>query len=164
MMTLTNDWSGLNARIDAMQPVGNTNVTIGLQVAFQSLSAVAPFNAAAPQSDLDKVIILLTDGDNTQNRFSTSTNSIDSRTEKACTNANAANIKVYTVRVIDGNANLLRGCATKPGCSTMSTKPPSSTAYSPRSPRTSPTCASRNSAPWQLAPHDRRPSNGGART
>ena len=29
-------------------------------------------------------------------------------------NAKAANIKVYTVRVIDGNADLLRGCATKP--------------------------------------------------
>ena len=73
-----------------------------------------PMNAPSPAPDLDKVIVLLTDGDNTQNRFSNSTSAIDSRTEKVCTNAKAANIKVYTVRVIDGNATLLRGCATKP--------------------------------------------------
>ncbi len=115
MMTLTNDWTTLNSKIDAMQPVGNTNVTIGLQMAFQMLSPVAPFNASAPKPGvLDKVIVLLTDGDNTQNRWSTSQSTIDARTKLACTNANAANIKLYTVRVINGNATLLKGCATKP--------------------------------------------------
>jgi len=97
-----------------MIPTGNTNVTIGLQVAFQMLSPVAPFHAAAPQNDLDKVIILLTDGDNTQNRWSTSQTAIDNRTKLACANAKAANIKLYTVRVINGNASLLQQCATLP--------------------------------------------------
>ena len=96
-----------------MQPIGNTNVTIGLQMAFQMLSPVAPFNAAAPKTDLDKVIILLTDGDNTENRWSTNQNTIDARTKLACTNVKAANIKLYTIRVINGNANLLKQCATK---------------------------------------------------
>jgi Flp pilus assembly protein TadG len=113
MMTLTNDWSALNSKIDAMQPTGNTNVTIGLQVAFQMLSPVAPFNASAPKNDLDKVIVLLTDGDNTQNRWSTSQTSIDNRTKLACANAKKDNIKLYTVRVINGNASLLQQCATK---------------------------------------------------
>ncbi len=114
MLTLTNSWTTLNSKIDAMQPVGNTNVTIGLQVAFQMLSSDAPFNAAAPNPGvLDKVIVLLTDGDNTQNRWSTSQSSIDARTKLACTNANNANIKLYTVRVINGNTTLLKGCATK---------------------------------------------------
>jgi nitric oxide reductase activation protein len=67
-----------------------------------------------PSPDKDKVIILLTDGDNTQNRWSTSSSAIDARTALACQNAKAANIKVYTVRVIDGDATLLRNCATKP--------------------------------------------------
>ena len=58
--------------------------------------------------------MLLTDGDNTQNRWTTSGSSIDARTALACTNAKAANIKIYTVRVIDGDATLLRNCATKP--------------------------------------------------
>jgi len=113
MMTLSTDWSALNSKVDAMTPTGNTNVTIGLQMAFQMLSPVAPFNAAAPKEDLDKVIILLTDGDNTQNRWSTSQTSIDNRTKLACTNVKAGNIKLYTVRVINGNASLLQQCATK---------------------------------------------------
>jgi uncharacterized protein YegL len=114
MMTLSTDWTALNAKIDAMTPTGNTNVTIGMQMAWQTLVPAAPFNAPSPAPDLDKVIILLTDGQNTQNRWSSSTTSIDSRTQKVCDNARAANIKVYTVRVIDGNATLLQSCATKP--------------------------------------------------
>jgi uncharacterized protein YegL len=114
MMTLSNDWTGLNAKIDAMQPVGNTNVTIGLQMAFQTLSPGVPVTAAAPKTDLDKVIILLTDGDNTENRWSTNQNTINARTTLACNNVKAANIKLYTIRVINGNANLLKACATKP--------------------------------------------------
>jgi hypothetical protein len=78
------------------------------------LSNVAPFNAPAPAPDLEKVIILMTDGDNTQNRWTTSQSSIDARTAKACDNVKAAGIKLYTVRVIAGNASLLQACATKP--------------------------------------------------
>ena len=49
-----------------------------------------------------------------RNRWSSTESSIDSRTSKACDNIKAANIKLYTVRVIDGNATLLKNCATKP--------------------------------------------------
>jgi Flp pilus assembly protein TadG len=114
MMPLSSNWDALHAKIDAMSPTGMTNVTIGMQMAWQSLSPVAPFNAPAPAPDLDKVIILLTDGDNTQNRWTSSTSSIDARTQAACANANADNIKIYTVRVINGNASLLQSCASKP--------------------------------------------------
>ena len=114
MMPLSTDWTALNAKIDAMTPVGYTNVTIGLQMAWQTLSPVAPFNAPSPSPDVDKVIILLTDGDNTQNRWSTTGSVIDARTQKACDNAKADNIKIYTVRVIEGNAALLQNCATSP--------------------------------------------------
>jgi len=114
MMPLSYDWTALNSKIDAMTPTGNTNVTIGLQVAWQTLSPVAPFNAPAPANDLDKVIILLTDGTNTQNRWSSTSTVIDARTQKACDNAKADNIRIYTIRVIDGNAALLKSCASKP--------------------------------------------------
>jgi Flp pilus assembly protein TadG len=114
MTPLSSDWPALNTKIDAMTPSGNTNVTIGMQMAWQTLTPAAPFNAPAVSPDVDKVIILLTDGVNTQNRWTSSTTSIDSRTQKACDNAKLANIKLYTVRVIDGNATLLQGCATKP--------------------------------------------------
>jgi Flp pilus assembly protein TadG len=114
MMPLGHDWTALHTKVDAMTPAGNTNVTIGLAWAFQLLSPVAPFNAPEPSPELDKVIVLLTDGENTQNRWSSSSSSIDSRTSKACDNIKAANIKIYTVRVIDGDVTLLKNCATKP--------------------------------------------------
>jgi hypothetical protein len=59
------------------------------------------------------VIVLLTDGENTRNRWTTSSSSIDSRTATTCVNVKAANIKIYTVRVIDGDVSLLKTCATK---------------------------------------------------
>jgi uncharacterized protein YegL len=114
MMPLSYDWTALNSKVDAMTPTGNTNVTIGMQMAWQTLSPVAPFSAPSPAPDLDKVLILLTDGDNTQNRWSSTQSVIDARTQKVCDNAKADNIKVYTVRVINGNASLLQSCATKP--------------------------------------------------
>jgi Flp pilus assembly protein TadG len=113
MMALSTEWTTMHTKVDEMQPSGNTNVTIGLQMAWQTLSNNEPFNAPPAAADLDKVIILLTDGQNTQNRWSQSTSTIDARTEKACDNVKAANIKLYTVRVIDGNATLLKNCATK---------------------------------------------------
>jgi Flp pilus assembly protein TadG len=118
LMTLTDildttGFTNLNSKIDAMQASGNTNVTIGLEWGWHALSSGLPLTQASdPAPDLDKVIVLLTDGTNTQNRWSTSESAIDARTALACTNAKAANMKIYTVRVIDGNATLLRNCAT----------------------------------------------------
>ncbi|MEA2903166.1 MAG: hypothetical protein QOI12_553 [Alphaproteobacteria bacterium] len=121
LMPLTYDWEALNDKVDDMSPNGNTNVTIGLVWAWHALTAQAPLSeATAPAPDLDKVIILLTDGDNTEswknsnNSKVTSQSSIDARTTLACTNIKAANIRLYTIRVIDGNASLLQGCATNP--------------------------------------------------
>jgi Mg-chelatase subunit ChlD len=114
MMPLSYDWTALNAKIDEMNPAGNTNVTIGLAWGWQTLASNAPFNAPSPAPDLDKVIVLLTDGNNTQNRWSSSSSSIDTRTQKACDNIKAQNIRLYTVRVINGDATLLKNCATKP--------------------------------------------------
>lgn len=114
LLPLTNDWQQLRLRTNQMSPNGNTNVTIGLVWAWHALTANSPLmQASVPQPDLDKVIILLTDGDNTQNRWTTNQVSIDKRTAAACVNIKAANIKIYTVRVINGNAALLKNCATK---------------------------------------------------
>ena len=121
LMPLTYDWTALNNTIDEMTPNGNTNVTIGLVWAWHALSTQAPLSeAVAPTPDLDKVIIVLTDGDNTEswknsdNRKVTSQTSIDNRTELVCNNIKAAAIRIYTIRVINGDATLLRNCATNP--------------------------------------------------
>ena len=121
LMPLSFDWTALNSKIDAMTPNGNTNVTIGLVWAWHALTAQAPLSeAAAPAPNLDKVIILLTDGDNTEswknsnNSKITSQSTIDGRTQLVCANIKAANIRLYTIRVIDGNSTLLKNCATNP--------------------------------------------------
>jgi Flp pilus assembly protein TadG len=123
-MQLSTDWSALHTKVDAMAPVpvnsntgaGYTNVTIGLVWGWHALTSNLPFTgASAPKpGELDKVIVLLTDGQNTRNRWTTSSSSIDSRTATACINVKAADIKIYTVRVIDGNVDLLKSCATQP--------------------------------------------------
>jgi Flp pilus assembly protein TadG len=120
--TGSTDATTLHGKINQMQAVGNTNVTIGLAWAWHLLSPTDIYTegTAYGTANTQKFIILLTDGDNTQNRFSSSESSINARTTAACNNIKAlknANgdpyIKVYTIRVIDGNATLLKGCATK---------------------------------------------------
>jgi Mg-chelatase subunit ChlD len=116
LMALSYDWTALNAKIDAMYPNGNTNQTIGLQWGFQSLTA-APFTIPAkdPNYKYTEVVILLTDGLNTENRSSTTQSSIDSRTQKVCDNIKAAGITLYALQVnTDGDptSSMLQQCAT----------------------------------------------------
>ena len=112
---LTNDWTALEGMVDSMTPVGTTNVTIGAMWAWSALTANEPFTDAKPvRPDVEKVIILLTDGLNTQNRFTTVPSQIDARTAAVCDNIKKAGIRMYVVRVIEGNTALLQGCATSP--------------------------------------------------
>ena len=123
-LPLTDIYTGLTTlknKVDNMQPNGFTNVTIGLMWGWHTLTNSVPFEqGAASQPDLDKVIILLTDGDNTRawdnigNKEITSESAINLRTEAACANVKAANIRIYTIRVIDGNSTLLKNCASSP--------------------------------------------------
>jgi Flp pilus assembly protein TadG len=120
-MPLSSDWTALDKKIDEMSPNGNTNVSLGLAWAWHSLTSSVPFNeAAAADPELDKVVLILTDGDNTEawdnqtNKNITSQSTIDARTTKVCDNIKADGIKIYSVRVIDGNASLLKGCASNP--------------------------------------------------
>jgi Flp pilus assembly protein TadG len=120
------DWIELKRQINNMQAVGNTNVTIGLMWGLATLTPTAPFTEASSITDskeLRKVIILLTDGDNTEYRFcnnstpyngSCSQSGIDARTAAACATVKSSfpNMTVYTIRVIDGNRSLLKSCAT----------------------------------------------------
>ena len=56
----------LKAMVDTMTPCGMTNVTIGLAWGWHALTQSEPFTQAqAVQPDVDKVLILLTDGLNT---------------------------------------------------------------------------------------------------
>lgn len=115
LMALSNDWTTLSAKIDAMQPNGNTNQAIGLQMGWQTLTA-APFTIPPfdPDYKYTQVIILLTDGLNTEDRWYSSASSINTRQQKTCDNIKSAGITVYTVQVNTGNdptSTLLQNCA-----------------------------------------------------
>jgi hypothetical protein len=115
LMGLSYDWTALSDKITAMQPVGNTNQAIGLQMGWQTLTA-SPFTIPAtdPNYKYQQVIILLSDGLNTEDRWYTSQSSIDTRQQKTCDNIKAAGITLYTVQVNTGGdptSTLLQNCA-----------------------------------------------------
>lgn len=115
LMGLSNNWTTLSAKIDEMTPAGNTNQAIGLQMGWQSLTA-APFTIPAMDSlyTYNKVIILLTDGLNTEDRWYNYASAIDARQKKTCDNIKAAGITVYAVQVNTGGdptSSLLQYCA-----------------------------------------------------
>ncbi len=118
LMGLTYDWTALDNRVDAMNPSGLTNQSIGLQWGWQSLTE-APF-AVPPQDagyDYNTVVILLTDGLNTEDRWYSNAPSIDARQKMLCDNVKAAGISIYTVQVNTGSdptSALLQDCASDP--------------------------------------------------
>ena len=106
-----------------MSPNGSTNQAIGLAWAWQSLTA-SPFTIPAmdPSKVYKQVIILLTDGLNTQDRWygdgmHTSTE-VDARQQILCNNIKASGVKIYTVQVNTGGdptSTLLQNCASSLG-------------------------------------------------
>jgi Flp pilus assembly protein TadG len=111
LMALSYDWTGLKAKIDAMTPNGGTNQPIGLAWAWQSLTQTAPLNAPAfdPNYTYNSIIILLSDGLNTQDRWPAYGNGntqfngqIDARQKLLCDNVKAAGITIYTIQVNTG--------------------------------------------------------------
>ncbi len=66
LMGLSDDWTALGNKIDAMFPSGNTNQTIGFVWGWQTLTDGDPMNAGTLPSETQRVIILLSDGLNTR--------------------------------------------------------------------------------------------------
>jgi Flp pilus assembly protein TadG len=118
LMGLTYDWTALNDAIDAMQPSGNTNQAIGLQWGWQSLTS-SPFTVPAldPAHEYKQIIILLTDGLNTEDRWDKVQSNIDARQKIACDNIKATGVEVFAVQVNTGKdptSMLLENCASNP--------------------------------------------------
>ena len=121
MMPLSYDWATMTTVINAMVANGNTNQAVGLDLAWMSLVGGGPFPtppAMDPNFTYQQVIILLTDGLNTEDRWYTSQTSIDARQQMTCDNINAAKITLYTVQVNtsgDPTSTLLQKCAGSQG-------------------------------------------------
>ena len=116
IMPLSYDWTGLKSKIDTLVPTGNTNQGIGLAWGWMTLTQSAPYNAPAkdPNFVYKDAIVLLSDGANTENRYSTKAAQIDARQKILCDNAKAAGITIYTVQVNTGKdptSAVLKYCA-----------------------------------------------------
>ncbi len=144
IVRLTNNFTALKTAINAMTTVGDTNIPFGLMWGWHSISPNAPFSDGVPYGTerYKKIIILMTDGDNTdavvnnnnqssyagigyiwQNRLGITSGTasqrsakLDSKMTALCTNAKAAGITIYTIRLENASANptVIKGCATSP--------------------------------------------------
>ena len=122
MMGLSYDWTTMSSLVDQMYPNGNTNQPIGLVWGWQSLVGGGPLSAPAMDSNYtyQQVIILLSDGLNTADRWYTAQTPVDNRMYQTgngsgtCANIKAAGITIYTIQVNTGGdptSTLLQNCA-----------------------------------------------------
>jgi Flp pilus assembly protein TadG len=125
-MGLSYDWTGMASLVSQMTPNGSTNQPIGLVWGWQSLVGGGMFSVPTedPNYQYSKVIILLSDGLNTQDRWygdgSATSTQVDYRMydrngNGTCANIKAAGITIYTIQVNTGGdptSTLLQNCAT----------------------------------------------------
>ncbi|TYL94166.1 TadE/TadG family protein [Bradyrhizobium rifense] len=145
IIPLSYNWSALKTAVNAMQPTGGTNQVVGLAWGWLSLLQSAPLNAPAESgtsgTTYNRVIILLSDGLNTENRWpaygdgssqtttygnSTFPGSIDARQQVLCDNLHNARdsggapmYTIYTIQVntsspADPTSAILKYCASSP--------------------------------------------------
>jgi Flp pilus assembly protein TadG len=123
---LSYNWASMPSQIDSLYPLGATNQPIGLVWGWQSLVGGGPLTAPAQVSGYTyiNVIILLSDGLNTQDRWygngSATSTQVDARMYDSSGNGTCANIKaaaivIYAIQVNTGGdptSTLLQNCAT----------------------------------------------------
>ncbi|MCE4222515.1 pilus assembly protein [Methylobacterium sp. C25] len=144
---LTTTKSTITTAIANMNATGETNIPIGLAWGWHNLSPNGPMVKGAPYSDQNtrKFIILMTDGDNTNFRYSSDngskysgisyiwtkrignlneyssdaarTKAMDARMSILCDNIKSAGVQIFTIRVEvkSGTSTLLQSCASNPG-------------------------------------------------
>lgn len=123
MIGLSYDWATMNDLVESMTPNGNTNQPIGLVWGWQSLVGGGPLTVPAkdPNYTYQDVIVLMSDGLNTEDRWSTNQSVVDSRMYDSskqgagtCANIKATGITIYAVQVNTGGdpmSTLLKNCA-----------------------------------------------------
>ena len=125
IMGLSYSWSSMSTLVDSLYPLGATNQPIGLVWGWQSLVGGGPLTMPAkdPNYTYSDVIILLTDGLNTLDRWygngSSTSTSVDTRMYDSsglgtCKNIKDSGVTIYAVQVNTGGdptSTLLQNCA-----------------------------------------------------
>lgn len=107
---LSTNFADLRSYINSLQPSLLTNNTIGLQWGLEAFSPSAPLTGANVGSR--RIMILMTDGKNTNSRDSPSTKTIDLRMQAACNAVKMEEIELFTINLMEGDREQLRICAT----------------------------------------------------
>ncbi|MCP1199220.1 VWA domain-containing protein [Notoacmeibacter sp. MSK16QG-6] len=122
---LTNQHDTIKTQVNGMASAGYTNITIGVAWGMEALSQNPPLTGARGASAARKIMVLMTDGENTQNRWTNvyvksgsnwivdtaKRTAINARTKLACDNAKAQGVEIYTINLVDGDSSLLSYCA-----------------------------------------------------
>ena len=142
VIPLSYDWTALKTAVNAMQPTGGTNQAVGLAWAWQTLLPNSPVPAPAEVANTtyNRVIIILSDGLNTEDRWPVNGNGstqntsgsgqfpglIDARQQILCDNLKNAKDSqgnpMYTIYTIQANTStpadptsaILQYCASSP--------------------------------------------------
>jgi Flp pilus assembly protein TadG len=115
VMPLSGDRNRIAGRIQSLSASGMTNTNVGMVWGINTLDANLPYQQA--RADARKIIVFLTDGNNTDGRIRRKGGTIaqmDPETLTTCTEAKADGIEIFTIRVMEGNETMLQACASAP--------------------------------------------------
>jgi Flp pilus assembly protein TadG len=115
-------WTDLATQVNNMAASGSTNQAIGVAHGWQMLTTGDPYNTPSLPANTSKVIILFSDGLNTQDRWygngqtegSSYDASIDDRMKLVCSAAKTDGVIVYAIFVhigTNGSSSALQNCA-----------------------------------------------------
>jgi Flp pilus assembly protein TadG len=116
---LTTDHDEIKEQISNMVANGYTYIPSGIMWGWRVLAPDSPFADGAPYNGTKKIMILMTDGDNTKSQLGTNHEGSDkaaanSAMTQLCANVKTLNIELYTIafEVTDaGTKTLLQSCA-----------------------------------------------------
>jgi hypothetical protein len=129
LMGLNYNWTNLTNEVNAMTPNGSTDQPIGLAWGWQAMTQGAPFNPPALPPYTSRIIILLSDGLNTEDRWYTGSvlpppeylaqdTQVDARMALVCNAVKADGVTIYAIYVdlngTQGNSTVLQACASDP--------------------------------------------------
>jgi Flp pilus assembly protein TadG len=133
VMPLTSDQEALIARVDDMQPEGNTLGNVGMMWGYRMISPEPPFEEAAAWDNTywRKAVIMMTDGDNTIDSGTTgysyygpgskndmTVTKLNNRYAEVCQKLKDEGVLVYTVtfysNINAATKEFYRECATSP--------------------------------------------------
>ena len=112
-------YAQLNSEVSGMSAGGTTDQPVGLDMGWMTLTNSAPFSPGAIPNGTTPILIIVSDGLNTQDRWTGDGTDEDSGTDDrealVCSNIKAAGVTVYAIYVdlngTQGNSAPLQACA-----------------------------------------------------